>query len=65
VQLRSNPPQRNDDGSTYYELLVRRGGELSLSRYRKPAGQERQSVSAHLTREALLRLVDDFAAALA
>jgi hypothetical protein len=65
VQLRSNPPQRNDDGSTYYELLVRRGGELSLARYRKAAGQDRQSVSAHLTREVLLRLVEDFAAALA
>ncbi len=30
VQLRSNPPQRDDDGRSYYELIVRRGGEISL-----------------------------------
>ena len=30
VQLRSNPPQRNDDGRSYYELIVRRGGEIAL-----------------------------------
>ncbi|MEX0586231.1 MAG: hypothetical protein WD176_06290 [Pirellulales bacterium] len=65
VQLRSSPPQRNDDGAIYYELLVRRGGELTLARYRKVAGQDRQSVAAQLTREVLLRLVEDFANALA
>jgi len=26
LQLRSAPPQRDDDGRAYYELLVRRGG---------------------------------------
>ena len=31
VQLRSNPPQRDDDGRSYYELIVRRGGEIALS----------------------------------
>ena len=35
VQLRSNPPHRDDDGRSYYELMVRRGGEIALSRYRK------------------------------
>ena len=35
VQLRSNPPQQDDDGRSYYELLVRRGGEIALARYRK------------------------------
>src|SRR3972149_691092 len=26
AQLRSSPPQRDDDGRSYYELTVRRGG---------------------------------------
>src|SRR5206468_1991013 len=62
VQLRSNPPQRDDNGTQYYELLVRRGGELSLRRYQKQPGGIRQSVPAHVTREVFLRLVDDFSA---
>jgi hypothetical protein len=64
VQLRSNPPQRDDDGRSYYELLVRRGGEISLARYRKENGSARQSVAATVTREVLLRLVGDFCAVL-
>jgi hypothetical protein len=64
VQLRSSPPQRDDDGATYYELLARRGGEISLRRYRKASGDQRHTIPAQLTREALLRLVDDFAATL-
>jgi hypothetical protein len=64
VQLRSNPPQRDDDGRMYFELIVRRGGELSLCRFRKEAGQARQPVPATVTREVLVRLVGDFAAAL-
>src|SRR3954462_13798588 len=38
VQLRSSPPQRDDDGRSYYELIVRRGGQISLSRFRKENG---------------------------
>src|SRR5437660_702697 len=38
VQLRSNPPQRDADRTSYYELLVRKGGELSLCRWTKQAG---------------------------
>ncbi len=64
VQLRSNPPQRDDDGRSYYELLVRRGGEIALSRYRKENGGARQPIAATVTREVLLRLVRDFDAAL-
>lgn len=60
VQLRSNPPQRDDDGRSYYELLVRRGGEIALTRYRKDNGGARQLVAATVTREVLLRLVGDF-----
>ena len=64
VQLRSNPPQRNDDGRSYYELLVRRGGEISLARYRKENGGAREPIVATVTREVLLRLVGDFCAVL-
>jgi hypothetical protein len=62
VQLRSNPPQREADRTSYYELLVRRGGELSLCRWTKQSGDVRQALAAQVTREVLLRLVGDFAA---
>jgi hypothetical protein len=64
VQLRSNPPQRDDDGRSYYELLVRRGGEIALVRYRKENGDARRQIPATLTREVLARLVGDFCAVL-
>lgn len=64
VQLRSNPPQRDDDGRAYFELIVRRGGELKLVRYRKDTGNARHQVPATVTREVLLRLVGDFEAVL-
>lgn len=59
VQMRSNPPQKDDDGTKYYELLVRRDG-LKLRRYSRPKGGQRQAVPANLTREVLLRLSGDF-----
>ncbi len=64
VQLRSNPPQRDDDGRSYYELLVRRGGEIVLKRFRKENGNARQPVAATVTCEVLLRLVGDLCAVL-
>ncbi len=60
VQMRSNPPKKGEDETSYYELMVRRGGDITLSRYSKKSGQLRQIVSAHLTREVLARLADDF-----
>jgi hypothetical protein len=60
MQLRSNPPQRDDDGRSYYELVVRRGGEMALARFRKENGNTRQRIAATVTREVLLRLVGDF-----
>jgi hypothetical protein len=60
AQLRSSPPQRDDDGRSYYELTVRRGGEIALTRYRKEPGTPRQQIPANVTREVLLRLADDF-----
>lgn len=63
VQLRSSPPQKNDDGTSYYELMVRKGGDITLSRYSKKSGQLRQIVPAQVTREVLGRLADDFLSA--
>lgn len=63
AQLRSSPPQREPEMTTYYELLVRRGGELSLCRWSKTRTSERQLVPAQVTREVFLRLVADFSAA--
>jgi hypothetical protein len=60
VQLRSNPPQRDDDGRSYYELTVSRGGQIGLARYRKEIGNPRQPIAATVTREVLMRLVGDF-----
>ncbi len=64
VQLRSSPPQRDDDGRSYYELTVRRGGEIALSRYYKENRGARRPIAANVTREVLLRLVGDFSAVL-
>ena len=64
VQLRSSPPQRDDDGRSYYELIVRRGGEIALSRFRKENGDARRVIAATVTREVLLRLAGDFSAVL-
>jgi hypothetical protein len=64
VQLRSSPPQRDDDGRSYYELTVRRGGEIALSRFRKEHADARRQIAATVTREILLRLVGDFCAVL-
>lgn len=62
VQLRSNPPQRGDDGTSYYELLVRRGGELSLRRWKKATSGARSALPCTVTREVLLRLIGDLVA---
>ena len=63
VQLRSNPPQRDESGTSYYELLVQRGGRLSLARWVKEPGVSRRAVPAQVTREVFLRLIADFSAA--
>jgi hypothetical protein len=64
VQMRSTPPHKLSDHVDYYELLVNRSGELSLCRYSRPTGSiERIAIPAHVTREVLVRLAGDFAAA--
>jgi hypothetical protein len=60
VQMRSNPPHKDDNGLKYYELTLRRGGSVSLCRYEKQPGNARAIVPATLTHEVLGRLVDDF-----
>jgi hypothetical protein len=62
VQMRSNPPHKETDRTSYYELLVSRAGELSLCRYTREAKAERQMIPAQVTREVLLRLAGDFSA---
>jgi len=64
VQLRSDPPHRDADRITYYELLVQTSGGLVLKRYRGQSGQPREQIPAQVTREVFGRLVDDFSAAL-
>lgn len=61
VQLRSQPPQVDEDGASYYELLVRRGS-IALCRWQARSPEPRQAIPAQVTRQVLLRLVGDFAA---
>ena len=60
VQMRSNPPQKDDNGCRYYELLIRRGGSVALCRYEKQPGQPRTRVPAAVTHEVVGRLINDF-----
>ena len=61
VQMRSNPPRHDDDGTRYYELLMRRGGSISLQRWHNPGGGPRVPITAELTREVIVRLAGDLA----
>lgn len=63
VQLRSNPPHKEDGRTTYYELLVSRAGRITLERYERVSKAERRTIPAEVTREVLLRLINDFSAA--
>jgi hypothetical protein len=62
IQMRSVPPAKDNDRTSYYEIIVRRGGELSLVRYTADYGAGRQVALAQVTREVLIRLVKDFSA---
>jgi hypothetical protein len=65
VQLRSMPPHKEDNVTSYYELLVSRDGRLSLVRFQRLAGGPRERIAAHVTREVLVRLAGDLSAAAA
>jgi hypothetical protein len=62
IQLRSSPPHKDEDGTSYYELLVRRGGAILLRRFLARKGQLRERIPAQFTRQVLYRLADDFVA---
>jgi hypothetical protein len=65
VQMRSHPPYQRQQQTRYYEVLVERGGSLSLVRYERLPGQSRTRLAATVTREVFHRLAEDFAAAVA
>lgn len=60
--LRSAPPDRRGEARSYYEVVLRGPGVLTLTRYRYHNGdRERTEVPCNLTREVFERLVDDLA----
>ena len=60
VLLRSTPPDRQPDATSYYEVVLRTPGTLALRRYRAIPGQSgRDTVDVHLTLEVLRKLVGD------
>lgn len=60
VQMRSTPPQQQEDGRFYYELFLRRGGSITMHRFEKQPGSIRRRVAATLTHEVVGRLIEDF-----
>ena len=63
--MRSHPPYQRDKQTKYYEVLVQRGGSISLVRYERLPGEPRKAIAANVTEEVFYRLADDFAAAVA
>ena len=62
VLMRSAPPDRGEQETTYYEILLQShpGGNFTLRRYRSERGRPgRQPVDIELTYTALKRLIDD------
>lgn len=59
VQMRSQPPHHDEEGTKYYEVLASRGGEISLMRYQKVPRETRHTILAIFTREVLCRLAQD------
>lgn len=58
--LRSKPPRVDGEVISFYEMVMDRSRKLSLMRYKyDPKTEERTSVPAPLTRDALERLVGD------
>ncbi|MBI3863218.1 MAG: hypothetical protein HY290_15105 [Planctomycetia bacterium] len=64
VLVRSTPPTKQPDQTTFYEMLVRAPGVLSLRRYVRTAGQaDRTPCDLQVTHEVLVKLVQDIVAA--
>lgn len=64
IQMRSTPPYRAENATSYYEVLVT-AGTISLKRYNKSRREARRAEPFDITRQVLYRLADDFAAAAA
>ena len=64
IQMRSKPPHRAENATSYYEVLVT-AGKISLKRYSKAKKAIREPEPFDLTRQVLCRVIDDFAAAAA
>ncbi len=60
VQMRSSPPQADDQRHCYYELIMRRGGAITLCRYEKRTSSPRTRIPAILTSDVVARLIQDF-----
>jgi len=60
VLVRSTPPTKEADRTTFYEMLVKAPGIVSLRRYTRPARDaERVALDMQMTHEVLLKLVRD------
>ena len=64
VQMRSDKPNRSEEGKSYYEVVAQ-PGVLLLCRFLKPAGEPRRRIPAMVTRETIMRLVGDLVQAAA
>lgn len=67
VLIRSTQPDRQSNGSQYYEILLSTSGNghFALRRYRTEKGRtDREQVDMHLTHQVVEKLVNDLAATL-
>ena len=64
VQMRSTEPDHSVEGvASYFEVLVKTGGTISLRRFEKPRGAMRKPLAMTLTKEVIGKVVADFLAA--
>ena len=65
VLIRSTPPSKQPEQTTFYEMLVQAPGTLSLRRYTRVAhSPDRTSCDIQITHEVLQKLVQDIVAAI-
>ncbi|WP_442485489.1 hypothetical protein [Aeoliella sp. SH292] len=62
IQMRSTPPYRAENATSYYEVLVT-AGKISLRRFSKQKRAVREAEPFDITRQVLSRLAEDFAGA--
>lgn len=62
VLIRSTPPSRQADRTTYYEVQLHTPGTLTLRRYRRTSrDSDREQINLQMTHEVLEKLVGDIA----